>query len=188
MRGKSFRVDKTRLEQIKINSTNAYQYMKKVKKEYLLGKTLKDKLEFIEMFKKNHSNEEIEFLFNELNSYKDNKLFFTNGFQAVYIPLFTIMFTVMNAIFTGLLNFVNSTTMKLLEQDKGFKNIKSIFNFTSFSYNEIINIVVILILLVVLFFSFYVIINYCRYKNYLEFLSYLQSVKNFNGEEENLRD
>ncbi|WP_338749820.1 hypothetical protein [Bacillus sp. FJAT-52991] len=175
----TLRMNKVRLEQIKINSKTSFEYMKTIEKEYLLGDTLKDKIEFTHKFKSGHTIDEVNYLYNEMSGYKEGGVFFTNNYLSLYIPLFTIIFTVINVLLGALLNWSNSTTLKLIEEElkkekPRFDNIIDGYNSV---FSEVVDALLIGIAIILIFFSFFLYYRNKKQSQQIKYVSFLQSVQ-----------
>lgn len=120
-------MDQEKLKVFKRNSKNAVTYMKSVEKEYMDGKTLKDQMIFLRKFEKNHSLDDIDYLYNEMDGHKESRLLFTNGFFGITIPSYAMIFTFLGVMVSALFGFTSSISMKLIELELNTedKNIES---------------------------------------------------------------
>lgn len=175
-----------RLEQIKINTNNPYQYMKKVEKEYLLGKTYKDKLEYIQIFKEHHKLSEVDYIENYLEVDRERILSFFTGYISVNLPIFGLIFGALNMVLGSIFSFGNSAIIKLSDFNNESINNSTIAEFTGNIGNLQTNLISKLSFIMgflILFFSFFFLIQNNRFNNRLRFLSYIKSVKNLYNKE-----
>lgn len=79
---------KERLMEIKMNSKNAYIYMRKLSKEELYGKTMVDREKFVHKLKDNHTLFELTSLYNDIKFGKESRTEYNKGFFAIVLPFF----------------------------------------------------------------------------------------------------
>ncbi|WP_338654064.1 hypothetical protein [Lysinibacillus sp. Y5S-8] len=125
-------MDREQIERLKINSDCSYTYMRKLKKECLLGKTMIDEMNFIEEIAINHSVVELDYLEKGLTSSSENSLRFSKDFFSINISFYAILFSIIGVGFAGLYGYFNSISIKLIEakiqNSEGIEEVNRLFD------------------------------------------------------------
>lgn len=170
--------DRSRLDQIKRNTKNSYQYIQKVEKEYLKGNTLVDKKNYIDDFAEIHSWEDVEYLSSDLHSIKENNVRLVKGFFDISIPVYAILFSIFISSITIILTFSKDTLFKSLDERLSDKLINdNLINFTNFLSESIYFLAGTLFLLFFTLLALFFIYNLksSRCESYISFLNYIKN-------------
>ncbi|TKI53596.1 hypothetical protein FC756_22875 [Lysinibacillus mangiferihumi] len=167
-------MDRSQIDCIKRNSKGSYSYMRKLKKECLVGKTMIDEMNFVEELAINHSKVELNYLENGLMSSSENSIRFNKDFFSIYISLCVILFSIIGIGFSGLFGYFNNVAMKLIDakinNGEGIEEVNQLFDQVyGLGFNGMLYAVFFLIVFISLFHFFTYITDSRRvvYLNYV---------------------
>lgn len=174
------------LKAIEKDSKNGYEYMVKVEKKYLKGKSLANQRTFLKKFEENHSRADVEYLFNDIQQKKRYDVLFTNSFFGITVPMYTALIAFVGIFIVALLTFVGNISeqliqMKLESGESNIDDVLSLFNevnsklVTSFGAASLILFVTLIIIQVVRFWPV---------KKKKRYLGWLKSVKELKDQKE----
>lgn len=108
-------MDRNKLYKFKQKSKDSVGYMKCIEKEYLKKSTLTSKIEFVDELHRNHSREELEYLYNDMISEIEGDKFFSGAYPSIILPIVAMITTVFGGFFAAMSGFLNQYGMKMAD-------------------------------------------------------------------------
>lgn len=168
-----------KLDEIKNKAKSSIDYMKKVENEYLTGKKLIDRENFVHRISQHHDEKEITYLLNDLQQNKKSFSFFKKGYFGIITLIAGSIITFIGMLFAGNLgilgNMSNEVFGKKLQNNE--TNIDDIISFLGEAsgmfltqYSKILFVILVL-LFIILFFLYF------TYNNTTRFIIVLKNAK-----------
>lgn len=179
-------MNRERLKEIKQDSKDAFNYMKSVEKEYLKGKNLGAQTNFILKFGEIHSLEDLDYLYNELEGYKEERLLFTNGIWGITLPSYAMVFSILGVVTSSVLALFSSALMKVIDVKLTTEATDTVdaLNTLIQSFLNVSQIVTIASILAFIGLScIFVYMHYCGTRKRIQYLSWLKTIKARKAEE-----